>query len=417
MDLSLGGVNRELRELKQMLRELRERERQVEKPRESRATEQVSIPISDSEFKAAGDRITSGNVPSEGARGVLARELKSQYQELQHLRRDFAILRQVHDDGENDVNSVFSSIRAQVKEFTQVLSLGPAAGRNLIDSGKGKLDTLSQEVLATVEDLQDLVEDLKLDVSHRGVKPKSNEMRRVANDISTATRRLEELEQFIQSVKPNWKRTWEAELQNIVDEQEFLNYQEGLLVDLQQDHKALQDVYTNIQQVVRLRDMQQRSDTKLPRYVPPVPEQGHEGLGTVMIEVRGQSIDHERRVRALQTAERSREKARQGRVDEFTDELAGFVDNKALRKTGGHREAERVRQKRDNATIRAMFSNSSLDSLASDATSRFASFVSFRTDDGSAPDSGPSPVSARASSDVPSEMGEQHPGAPSAASM
>ena len=104
-------------------------------------------------------------------------------------------------------------------------------------------------------------------------------------------------------------------------------------------------------------------------------------------------------------------------MDEFTDELAGFVDNKALRKTGGHREAERVRQKRDNATIRAMFSNSSLDSLASDATSRSASFVSFRTDDGSAPDSGPSPVSARASSDVPSEMGEQHPGAPSAASM
>ncbi|WFD35745.1 Bud site selection protein 6 [Malassezia cuniculi] len=404
MDLSLGGINKEIRELKQLVRELRERERVVERVRESRPPEQVAIPISDSAFSAVGERIASDEAPN--ARGVLGRELKSQYQELQRLRRDFAILRQVHDDGENDVRQVFSNIRAQVKEFTQVLSLGPAAGRNLIDSGKGKLDTLSQQVLATVEDLQDLVEDLKLDVSRRGVKPKASEMKRVTNDIATATRRLGELEQFIQNVKPSWKRTWEAELQNIVDEQEFLNYQEGLLVDLQQDHKALQDVFANIQQVVRLRNMQQKGDTKAPRYVPPAPDHEHEGLGTVMIEVRGQSIDHERRLRALQTAERSREKARQGRVDEFADELAGFVDNKALRKTGGHRETERIRMKRDQATLRAMFSSSSFDSMSSDTVSRSASRASFRTDNGSGTEDIQSPVAAHASSNEVSEANQ-----------
>lgn len=393
MDLSLGGVNRDIRELKQMVRDLRERERVVERTRDIRPPEQVTVPISDSEFRAAGDRIAGTDSTSNGSRVVFARELKSQYQELQRLRRDFAILRQVHDDGESDIREVFASIRGQAREFSQVLALGPTAGRNLIDSGKGKLDTRSQEVLSTVEDLQDLVEDLKLDVSHRGVKPKSTEMRRVAADIASTTRRLEELEQFIQNVKPSWKRTWEAELQNIVDEQEFLNYQEGLLVDLQQDHKALQDVYANIQQVVRLREMQQRSDSRGPRFVPPAPDEEHEGLGTVMMEVRGQSIDHERRLRALQTAERSREKARQGRVDEFADELAGFVDNKALRKTGGHRETERVRQKRDNATLRAMFSNNSLETMSSSTPSRSASYASLRTDDGSTKDElSPPPV-------------------------
>lgn len=407
MDLSLGGVNRDIRELKQMVRDLRERERVVERTREIRPPEQVTVPISDSEFRAAGDRIAGADSPSNGSRAVLARELKSQYQELQRLRRDFAILRQVHDDGESDIREVFASIRGQAREFSQVLALGPTAGRNLIDSGKGKLDTRSQEVLSTVEDLQDLVEDLKLDVSHRGVKPKSTEMRRVAADIASTTRRLEELEQFIQSVKPSWKRTWEAELQNIVDEQEFLNYQEGLLVDLQQDHKALQDVYANIQQVVRLREMQQRSDSRGPRFVPPAPDEEHEGLGTVMMEVRGQSIDHERRLRALQTAERSREKARQGRVDEFADELAGFVDNKGLRKTGGHRETERVRQKRDNATLRAMFSNSSLDTMSSSTPSRSASYASLRTDDGSAKDELSPPPVTESTSPVDAQQPQQ----------
>ena len=257
---------------------------------------------------------------------------------------------------------LMTSVREQAKEMSRVVAIGPSAGRNLIESGKAHLDAQSQQVLTNVEDLQDLIEDLKLDVSHRGVKPKATELRRVTNDMNTARQRLTELEQYIQSVRPHWKKTWENELQFIVDEQEFLNYQEGLLTDLKQDLTAVQDVFGHIQQIVRLRDVgQARGDDpgRAPtRYVPPPPDAEHEGLPSVMIEVRGQSIDHERRLRALQAAERSREKAKAGRSDEFADELAGFVDNKALRRTGGHLEAERVRQKRDQTTLRAMFDGS-----------------------------------------------------------
>ena len=137
------------------------------------------------------------------------------------------------------------------------------------------------------------------------------------------------------------------------------SYQEGLLADLQQDHKALQEVFANIQQVVKLRTLgasgaAEPGAPRAPRFVPPPPDEEHEGIGTVMIEVRGQSIDHERRLRALQAAERSREKARAGHKDEFASELAGFVDGNALRKTGGHREVDRIRQKRDQTTLRTM---------------------------------------------------------------
>ncbi|KAI3618386.1 hypothetical protein CBS9595_002749 [Malassezia furfur] len=364
VDLSMTSVVRELRELKQLLRD-------VHGAQEAARTSAKAAPIADAAFRAAGHRMSayvgtpvlaqgaaaSDASDADGAR--VACELKTHYEALQKLRSDFAILRQVHGDSEQEMRAVFARVREQVREMEHITALGPSAGRNLIESGKGKLDARSQEVLTTVEDLQDLVEDLKLDVSHRGVKPKPAELRRIAGEIASTTRRLDELEQFVQNVKPGWKKTWEAELQNIVDEQEFLNYQEGLLADLQQDHKALQEVFANIQQVVKLRTLgatgaAEPGAPRAPRFVPPPPDEEHEGIGTVMIEVRGQSIDHERRLRALQAAERSREKARAGHKDEFASELAGFVDGNALRKTGGHREVDRIRQKRDQTTLRTM---------------------------------------------------------------
>ncbi|WFD19766.1 Bud site selection protein 6 [Malassezia caprae] len=358
VDLAIGALSRELREIKTLVqsspRDLPERNRSVS------GALAPATPISDKAFQEAGDRMSSQAAPSRSdplAAVDYAGELKSHYEALQQLRHDFAILRQVHDEGERDMHSTFADIRVRVKEMNSVVALGPSSGRNLIDSGKAKLDMQSQQVLTSVEDLQDVIEDLKLDVSHRGVKPKAAELRRITADIATTTKRLDELERFVQTVRPHWKKTWESELQLIVDEQEFLNYQEGLLVDLQQDHKALQDVFSSIQQVVRLRDvgMAHGSDPgRGPRYVPPPLDKEHQGLPSVMAEVRTQSIDHERRLRALQAAERSREKAKAGRTDEFANELAGFVDGKALRRTGGHLEAERVRQKRDQTTLRAM---------------------------------------------------------------
>lgn len=358
VDLAIGALSRELREIKSLVQAV---PRDVpDKSRCFSGARSPATPISDKAFKEAGDRMTSQATPIEAepiATTAYTGELKSHYEALQQLRHDFAVLRQVHDEGERDMHNTFVAIRERIKEMNSVVALGPSTGRNLIESGKAKLDAQSQEVLTSVEDLQDVIEDLKLDVSHRGVKPKASEMRRITTEIAATSKRMDELERFIQTVRPHWKKTWESELQLIVDEQEFLNYQEGLLADLQQDHKALQDVFSNIQQVVRLREAgmtQGHEPARGPRYVPPLPDEEHAGLPSVMAEVRTQSIDHGRRLRALQAAERSREKAKAGRTDEFASELAGFVDGKSLRRTGGHLEVERVRQKRDQTTLRAM---------------------------------------------------------------
>lgn len=404
LDLSLTAISRELREVKAALTERDARDLSFASGRLSASmnhpafahSTHLAAPLaspskfSDSQFAAAGQRVASfqrrpsgtgtaeskseaghGGAPAgaaaeagqtqqspgspNGTGARVAGDLKAHYEEVLSLRREMAILRQIHGDFSADVGGMLKGLKEQSAKVRAIAAAEVPAERNFIIAGKGRLDSSSQEVLTLVEDLQDVVDDLKLDVIQRGVKPKPATMKKIGADIARATRGLEDLEKYVQTVKPSWKKTWESELQNIVDEQEFLNHQEGLIADLRDDHTALQEVYENIQQVVKLRSAGRPAGGK---YIPPLPEEGHEGLSTVMLEVRGQNIDHEKRLRALQAAEKSRQREIASRTDEFTEELAGFVQGKAgdgLRKTGGHLEAERLRAKRDKATLLAMF--------------------------------------------------------------
>lgn len=396
LDISLGTISKELREVKQALQEQKERETALLASRRFSSTPMLAAAtfppaspnkFSDSQFAAAGQRVASlqqrrpsagpaASIPADKARTTssspssassgarIAGDLKAHYEEVLNLRRDMAILQQLQGDFSGDVGGLLKAMKEQSAKVRAIAATEVPTERNFILAGKSKLDGNSQEVLTLIEDLQDIVDDLKLDVIQRGVKPKPATLKKISGDIDRATQGLEDLEKYVQTVKPSWKKTWESELQNIVDEQEFLNHQESLISDLRDDHSALQEVYENIQQVVKLRSAGRPTGGK---YIPPLPEEGHEGLSSVMFEVKGQQIDHDRRLRALQAAEKTRQREIASRTDEFTEELAGFVHGSkapeaagasvpiGLRKTGGHLEVERIRSKRDKATLLAMF--------------------------------------------------------------
>jgi len=153
-----------------------------------------------------------------------------------------------------------------------------------------------------------------------------------------------------------WKKTWEEELQNIVEEQQFLNHQEEFLCDLIEDHKAVTEVYGHVEKVISIRGTGAgRVGRKGGGFVPPPPDEGHNGLSTVMLEIRGAAVDPERRLKAIAANQKNREKDLATRSDEFQAELSGFVGGKKLKMTGGAEEAERVRQKRNDMTLKAMF--------------------------------------------------------------
>lgn len=283
-------------------------------------------------------------------------DLKTQFDEVQNLRRDLGVIRQLYTDFMNQTKESLTTLRSQTASVRELASTKIGGARAFIDTGKATMDKRSQNILTKVEELQDMVETLKHDVLKRHVSPKSNVMTTLKADIETTAKELESLTEHIQTVKPMWKKTWEEELQNIVEEQQFLSYQEEFMNDLSEDHKALTEVFGHIEKVISLRST---TGSARARFRPPPMEEGHNGLSTVMLEVRSAAVDPERRLKAIAASEKNREKERANQADEFQAELNGFVQGKKLKLTGGAEEVERIRQKRNELAIKQLYNQGS----------------------------------------------------------
>lgn len=291
---------------------------------------------------------------SDIASSRIVSDLKTQFDEVQNLRRDLGVIRQLYSDFVTQTKESLGTLRAQTTTVRQLATTKVGGARAYINSGKANLDTRSQNVLTKVEELQDTVETLKHDVLKRHITPKPALMRTLKTDIEETAKELESLTAHIQTVKPMWKKTWEEELQNIVEEQQFLGHQEEFMDDLLEDHKALSEVYGHIQKVISIRGTTGSARSRTP-FRPPPMEEGHNGLSTVMLEIRGAAVDPERRLKAIAANQKNREKELASRSDEFQAELNGFVQGKKLKLTGGAEEVERMRQKRNDMALKQMF--------------------------------------------------------------
>jgi Actin interacting protein 3 len=310
-------------------------------------------------------QMTGGSMLSDYTSRVVT-DLKTQFDEVQNLRRDLGIMRQLYTEFMKQTKDSLTTLRSQTQSVKQLATKDIGGARGYIDSGKKKLDIRSQTVLTDVEKLLDTVEGVKDDVTKRQITPKEHYVKSIKKDIESVAGELESLKEHIKTIKPMWKKTWEEELQNIVEEQQFLTHQEEFLGDLLEDHKAVVEVYGHIEQIISLRSpgpngaVKPRQGQKNRGFRPPPPEEGHSGLSTVMLEIRGAAVDPERRLKAIEANQKNRKKELAARGDsELHAELTEFVGGKRLKMTGGADEVERVRQKRSEMTLKAMFSNPS----------------------------------------------------------
>ncbi|KAL4066066.1 actin interacting protein 3-domain-containing protein [Scleroderma citrinum] len=318
-------------------------------------------------------QFTGASVMSEYSNRVV-NDLKTQFDEVQNLRRDLGIMRQLYSEFMKSTKESLNVLRTQTQSVKQLANAQVGGARSFIDSGKGKLDTRSQNVLTKVEELQDAVEGLKDDVIKRQVTPKPQVFKAIQEDVISTATELSSLKEHIDTIKPMWKKTWEEELQNIVEEQGFLSHQEELLADLLEDHKALSDIFDHVLKVINLRGNTPNRSTR-GRFKPPPTDEGHGGLSTVMMEIRNAAVDPEKRLKAIAANQKNRERELANRSDEFQNELTGFVSGKKLKMTGGAEEAERVRQKRNELALKAMFNASTAGGAATAATPVTTTFM------------------------------------------
>ncbi|KAF9976730.1 Bud site selection protein 6 [Actinomortierella ambigua] len=284
-------------------------------------------------------------------------DLKAQHDEVQNLRRDLGVVRQVYTEFQNDIKSMLGNLAGATSQMRKQLQEAPAASRIFIENGKVKLDQKSESLTNKVEDLQDVVDDMKVTVTQRRGRPSESSLHFVDKQLVDITKEIEELSDFIQTIRPSWKKTWEAELQTIVKEQMFLKEQEALLEDLKEDRASIVQTMGNLTKLLELQSKTGLTKSNSVMFHVPAADESFEGLKTVMEEVRMIAPDSDKRLKAMAQMEKLRQIDLSNRIDEFEEELTSFVGNNKLRKTGGAQEVERQRQQRDQENLRAMFNS------------------------------------------------------------
>ncbi|KAH8590326.1 actin interacting protein 3-domain-containing protein [Bisporella sp. PMI_857] len=330
-------------------------------------------------------KFTSGN--TAGLNGAIMSPVKvgglAQLSEVQSLRRDLAVLRQTYSSFQSDIQSSMSLIRAKASSVKDtavkaaVPSIEGESGRAYVNAGKKTLQGDSDKLVANVDDLQDIVEDLRKDVVLRGVRPLPRQLQTVAKDISQATNELKRLQEFLKREKPVWTKVWEKELDTVCSDREEFTIQEDIAMDLQDDLEKATQIFALVEEATK----EQMKDSPNGGVGTGRPTKGLNHITTtdptvakegVLDEVRALQPNHENRLEAIERAEKLRQKELEGRRGgEFQKELGSFVEEGKLKKSGGYEEAERARKAKDDRARREIWERQNgmtqADSAAYDA--------------------------------------------------
>lgn len=318
-----------------------------------------AAPVQETSDVAARETVVGDKTSKASSFGNLSvGQIQGHLREIEKLRRDMAVVRQLQKEMREGTDSVVS----ELKEKAQQLRLqekedagkqvSQSAARQFIEEGKEKLLSSSDKITARLEDLQDTVDQLKLDVTQRKCRPSEAQMAHCRKEKKVVAEEIKEFGDYIVKVKPKWKKTWEQELQTIVKEQQMLKEQEGLLLDMQDDLTALVEVFEQIEKICAY---QAKAKPVVREFHVAPAEEGFEGMTSVLKQVATIDVDHERRLRALDQAEKMRQRELDNRIDEFERELTSFVDAKKLKKTGGAEEADRLRRQKDEDILRQIY--------------------------------------------------------------
>ncbi|EME44509.1 hypothetical protein DOTSEDRAFT_72099 [Dothistroma septosporum NZE10] len=289
-----------------------------------------------------------------------SKDMGGNLREVQSLRRDLAVVRQTYKSFMSDTESMMAALRSKavgVKKAaanTLIPDMDENTGRSYVNKGKKNLGTDSERIVDRVDNLQDIVEDLRKDVVQRGVRPLARQLEDVSKDISTATAELKKMQEFLKREKPIWTKIWEKELQVVCDDRDLLTMQEELAADLEDDLEKAAQTFALVEQATKQQNSQNpsghvggsRSSSRTLAI-----DQGadpHKAKDSVLGEVRALQPNHESRLEAIERAERARQRELENRQGgEFQRELGNFVEEGKLKKTGGHEEVERIRKQRE----------------------------------------------------------------------
>ena len=303
--------------------------------------------------------------------GVNKRASADQLSTIHGLRQDLAIVRQTFSSLVSDMNVSMSNVQTSAASIRTMAiegvmpNLDTSTSRAYVDTGKKNLSEESERIVNQVDDLQDIVEDLRKDVVSRGVRPLPRQLDSVNKSISGAATELKKMQEFLKKEKPIWTKIWERELELVCNDRDLLTMQEELAADLEDDLDKATQTFALVEQATKQQNAQAREGNGVSlrstsRGLAAIatdqevdPRKAKDG---VLGEVRALRPNHETRLEAIERAEKARQRELATRTEgEFTKEVAAFVEEGKLKKSGGFEEAERQRTIKDERNRREVW--------------------------------------------------------------
>ncbi|KAH8811890.1 actin interacting protein 3-domain-containing protein [Xylogone sp. PMI_703] len=358
IDEGIGGLRKIVESVKTSLEDQQATIQRVSDRQQDTAKEMARLaaaPPSSARVSFIESQHLNGTPPSASAINS-----QSQLTEIQNLRRDLAVLRQTYSGFQSDIQSSMSAIRNKANSVkataikAAIPSIDGESGRAYVNAGKKTLSEDSDRLVGQVDDLQDVVEDLRKDVVMRGVRPLPRQLETVAKDISQATQELKKMQEFLKRERPIWTKIWEKELETVCNDREEMTMQEDLAADLEDDLEKAAQTFALVEQATK-EQMKDARPTRTLNHVNPAadPTAAKEGM---LDEVRALRPNHENRVEAIERAEKLRQKELESRRGgEFQKELGAFVEEGRLKKSGGFEEVERARKAKDDRIRREVW--------------------------------------------------------------
>ncbi|KAG7701167.1 hypothetical protein KL933_003190 [Ogataea haglerorum] len=234
--------------------------------------------------------------------------------EIETLKTELTKARQLQKALKKRVGAAIEDALELVENF-QSSSLSPEGfiGDPYMEQCKRKVSSECENLVTRIDDLQDIIEALKLDISKRGSKPTQKQILHVQKELQMTKTSLSSLLQYMSIERKNWNARWQAELTAVLEEQEFFKEQETIIHLLEEDLSSADDTYALIVKCVE----ELEKNPKLMRggsiaLPPPDPSVSISQMrNALMDEVLSLKPDHDSRVEAIMKAEKVREKERE----------------------------------------------------------------------------------------------------------
>lgn len=290
----------------------------------------VEIPVPTVAASASAVTAKSGNANEANKIGR---------KDITNLERDFRAIKQLHNSSSENFKETISNITEQLRKFQEIgLEVSQNSNRAYMESCNSKLSDDSDLLITKVDDLQDIMEEMRKDVAQRGVRVSDKQLKHILKDINLAKKSLHDMTLYISKERPVWKKIWEAELDKVCEEQQFLNLQDDLIQDLQDDIKKIEETYNLIEQcsIEQIKGASSKRNKIVANlYIPEPGESLHDLKDAVLNDIVGLTPNHESRLEAIERAEKLREKERDMmKLTKFQEELGDFVEDKKLKRSG-----------------------------------------------------------------------------------